>query len=62
MSLDGVMVAMKDGGREAKRARTRAAGQPTKGPAGYQGGGLRDDVVLRPRRRSAGHGSFCSDA
>ena len=36
VSLDGVMVAMKDGGREAKRARTRAAGQPTKGPAGYR--------------------------
>ena len=36
VSLDGVMVAMKDGGREAKCARTRAAGQPTKGPAGYQ--------------------------
>ena len=36
VSLDGVMVAMKDGAREAKRARTRAAGKPTKGPAGYR--------------------------
>lgn len=36
VSLDGVMVPMKDGAREAKRARTRAAGKSTKGPAGYQ--------------------------
>ena len=36
VSLDGVLVAMKDGAREAKRARTHAAGQQTKGPAGYQ--------------------------
>lgn len=36
VSLDGVMVPMKDGAREAKRAQACAAGQPTKGPAGYQ--------------------------
>ena len=36
VSLDGVMVPMKDGQREAKRAHTRAAGKSTKGPAGYQ--------------------------
>jgi hypothetical protein len=36
VSLDGVMVPMKDGGREAKRAEARAAGRRTKGPAGYQ--------------------------
>jgi hypothetical protein len=36
VSLDGVMVPMKDGAREAKRARARAQGQSTKGPAGYQ--------------------------
>ncbi len=36
VSLDGVMVPMKDGAREAKRSRTRAAGKQTKGPAGYQ--------------------------
>ena len=30
------MVPMKDGARQAKRATTRAAGQPTKGPAGYR--------------------------
>ena len=36
VSLDGVMVPMKDGARQAKRAATRAAGQPTKGPAGYR--------------------------
>ena len=35
-SLDGVMVPMKDGAREAKRAQARAAGRRTKGPAGYQ--------------------------
>jgi len=39
VSLDGVMVAMKDGEREAKRARSRAAGKQTKGPAGYQEAG-----------------------
>lgn len=36
VSLDGVMVPMKDGERELKRARSRAAGKHTKGPAGYQ--------------------------
>ena len=36
VSLDGVMVPMKDGARQAKRARALAAGQPAKGPAGYQ--------------------------
>ena len=36
VSLDGVMVPMKDGARSAKRAEARAAGRRTKGPAGYQ--------------------------
>ena len=36
VSLDGVMVPMKDGARQANRARAFAAGQRTKGPAGYQ--------------------------
>jgi len=36
VSLDGVMVAMKDGVRAAKRAEARALGKQTKGPAGYQ--------------------------
>ena len=36
VSLDGVMVPMKDGARWAKRAEARAAGRRTKGPAGYQ--------------------------
>ena len=36
VSLDGVMVPMKDGAREAKRACARAEGKSTKGPAGYQ--------------------------
>jgi hypothetical protein len=36
VSLDGVMVPMKDGARETKRAEARAAGRRTKGPAGYQ--------------------------
>ena len=35
VSLDGVLVPMKDGGKEAKRARTTAAGRLAKGPAGY---------------------------
>lgn len=36
VSLDGVMVPMKDGGRAAKRAATRAKGRPPSGPAGYR--------------------------
>ena len=36
VSLDGVMVPMKDGAREAKRAEARAQGRRTQGPAGYQ--------------------------
>ena len=36
VSLDGVMAPMQDGARQAKRARARAAGRPTKGPAGYR--------------------------
>jgi hypothetical protein len=36
VSLDGVMVPMKDGAREAKRTAARVAGKQTKGPAGYQ--------------------------
>jgi len=36
VSLDGVMVPMRDGDRQTKRERTAAAGRPTKGPAGYK--------------------------
>jgi len=36
VSLDGVMVAMKDGERTSKRAHARAAGRCATGPAGYQ--------------------------
>lgn len=36
VSLDGVMVPMKDGGRAAKRASRRAEGRPPSGPAGYR--------------------------
>ncbi|XYH94934.1 hypothetical protein ACMHYB_45045 [Sorangium sp. So ce1128] len=36
VSLDGVLVPMRDGGREEKRARTAAEGRPASGPAGYQ--------------------------
>jgi hypothetical protein len=36
VSLDGVMTPMKDGGREALRARQRSDGKRTKGPAGYR--------------------------
>ena len=35
VSLDGVMVPMKDGQRAEKRARSRATGRRAKGPAGY---------------------------
>ena len=35
VSLDGVMVPMKDGKRADKRERSRAAGRRAKGPAGY---------------------------
>ena len=53
VSLDGVMVPMKDGRRAEKRERSRATGRRAKGPAGLSGGGLRDAVVLRRRRRAA---------
>lgn len=36
VSLDGVMVPMKQGGRKSKRAQAKAAGKQTRGPAGYQ--------------------------
>ena len=36
VSLDGVMVPMKDGRRREKRLRTAARGQQTRGPAGHQ--------------------------
>lgn len=36
VSLDGVLVPMKDGARAAKREAASAAGKQTKGPAGYQ--------------------------
>jgi hypothetical protein len=36
VSLDGVMVPMKDGERQAKRAQAVAQGQSPSGPAGYQ--------------------------
>jgi hypothetical protein len=36
VSLDGVLVPMKDGKREQKRAAAAAAGKQTRGPAGYQ--------------------------
>ena len=36
ISLDGVMVPMKDGGRAAKRAATRTKGRPPSGPAGFR--------------------------
>jgi hypothetical protein len=39
VSLDGVLLPMKDGAREEKRARTRAAGHLAKGPAGYSEAG-----------------------
>jgi hypothetical protein len=36
VSIDGVMVPMKDGGREEKRARAKADGKHQRGPAGHQ--------------------------
>jgi len=36
VSLDGIMVPMKDGERQAKRARARAKGKETRGPTGYR--------------------------
>jgi len=36
VSLDGVMVPMRDGDRGEKRARTAAEGRPASGPAGFQ--------------------------
>ena len=39
VSLDGVMVPMKDAQRAQKRERSRAAGRRAKGPAGYQEAG-----------------------
>jgi len=36
MSLDGVLVPMKDGARAEKRAQAEADGKETRGPAGYQ--------------------------
>ena len=36
VSLDGIMVPMKDGERQAKRAHARARGKETRGPAGYK--------------------------
>ena len=39
VSLDGVMVAMKDAQRAHTRERSRAAGRQTKGPAGYREAG-----------------------
>jgi hypothetical protein len=36
VSLDGVMVPMKDGQRDEKRAQGRREGKKTRGPAGYQ--------------------------
>lgn len=35
LSLDGVMVPLKDGGRSEKRDEAKAAGKRTRGPAGY---------------------------
>ena len=39
VSLDGVMVPMKDGKRAEKRERSRAASRRAKGPTGYQEAG-----------------------
>ena len=53
VSLDGVMVPMKDGQRAEKRERSQARGPACEGTGGLSGGGLREPVVLRCRGRTA---------
>ena len=55
VSLDGVMVPMKDGQRAETRERSRTAGRQTKGPAGYREAKLCDVVVLRRRGQASRH-------
>ena len=53
VSLDGVMVPMKDGKRAEKREHSRARRAPGEGSGRLSGGKLRDAVVLRWRGRAA---------
>ena len=73
VSLDGVMVAMKDGKRAEKREHSRAAGHRAKGPAGYQeascatlsfydGEGERLDTLSLARMPEAEKGDVEDDA
>ena len=51
VSLDGVMVPMKDGGRKEKRARAAAEGKQKKGPAGYREAGCATLVLYDDERK-----------
>ena len=62
VSLDGVMVPMKDGNRAAKRAHARAAGRCATGAGGVSGGGVWHGVVLRCRGRATRHRAHGADA
>ena len=62
VSLDGVMVPMKDGRRAEKRERSRAAGRRAKGPAGYQEAGCATLSFYRRRRRAARYAVPRTDA
>ena len=62
VSLDGVMVPMKDGARQAKRAARRAAGRSTKGTGGLSGSGLRHADLLRQRGGTVGYAADGADA
>ena len=58
VSLDGVMVPMKDGKRAEKREHSRAAGRRAKGPAGYQEASC---ATLVPETRAAANYCFNQD-
>ncbi|MBK6519759.1 MAG: hypothetical protein IPG04_37920 [Polyangiaceae bacterium] len=51
VSLDGVLAPMNDGGAVEKKAKTARARPDHQGPGWLPRGGLRDAVLLRPRRR-----------
>ena len=61
VSLDGVMVPMKNGGRQAKRAQAAEEGKYTR-TGRQQGSGLRDAIVLRRRGRASCDHSYGADA
>ena len=62
VSLDGVMVPMKNGGRQAKRAQAAEEGKVHARTGRQQGSGLRDAIVLRRRGRASCDHSYGADA